>query len=31
VLALHAAFEYLVLALPTELPLWDAFLRARGG
>jgi putative photosynthetic complex assembly protein 2 len=31
VLALLAAFEYLVLALPTELPLWDAFLRARGG
>lgn len=30
VLALLAAFEYAVLALPTELPLWDAFLRARG-
>jgi putative photosynthetic complex assembly protein 2 len=29
-LALLAAFEYLVLGLPTELPLWDAFLRARG-
>jgi putative photosynthetic complex assembly protein 2 len=31
VLVFLAAFEYLVLALPTELPLWDTFLRARGG